>query len=162
MTAIIAKPSSIALRRPKRTPINPAGSAPITPPIAQAMKPIVTSSARTPKRSVPCSANHVVNVWKVSCSSSDATKIARMPGHDAAHGGPQAASSSDRNVASAARRLRRAAARAAQTRSATAIASTVPAAIRNAVRIPSIRPSIRKTIAPTHIWNVTDPVASER
>jgi hypothetical protein len=24
------------------------------------------------------------------------------------------------------------------------------------------RPSIRKTIAPTHIWNVTDPVASDR
>ena len=27
---------------------------------------------------------------------------------------------------------------------------------------PSIPPSIRKTIAPTHIWNVTAPVASER
>ena len=45
---------------------------------------------------------------------------------------------------------------------ATAMASTVAAAIRNAGRMPSIRPSIRKTMAPTHIWNVTDPVASER
>ena len=44
------------------------------------MKPMVTSSGRTPKRSVPCSAYHVVNVWNVSCSSSVATKIARMPG----------------------------------------------------------------------------------
>ena len=45
---------------------------------------------------------------------------------------------------------------------ATAITSTVPAAIRNAGCMPSMRPSIRNTIAPTHIWNVTDPVASER
>ena len=45
---------------------------------------------------------------------------------------------------------------------AAAMASTVPAAIRKAGRMPSIRPSIRNTIAPTHIWNVTDPVASER
>ena len=29
---------------------------------------MVTSSGRTPKRSVPCSANHVVNVWNVSCT----------------------------------------------------------------------------------------------
>ena len=60
--AIIAKPRSIALRRPIRTPITPAGSAPMTPPAAQAMNPVVTSSGLTPKRSVPCSAYHVVNV----------------------------------------------------------------------------------------------------
>ena len=57
-----ANPSSIVFRRPMRTPITPAGSAPITPPTAHAMKPMVTSSGRTPKRSVPCSANHVVKV----------------------------------------------------------------------------------------------------
>ena len=42
------------------------------------------------------------------------------------------------------------------------MSSTVTAAMRNAVRMPSIRPSMRKTIAPTHIWKVTEPVASER
>ena len=55
--AITKKPSRIALRRPNRSPTYPAGKAPITPPTAQAMKPIVTSSGRTPKRSVPCSAH---------------------------------------------------------------------------------------------------------
>ena len=28
--------------------------------------------------------------------------------------------------------------------------------------MPSICPSIRNTIAPTHIWNVTEPVANDR
>ena len=45
---------------------------------------------------------------------------------------------------------------------ATAMPSTHAAAIRKAGCMPSIRPSIRNTMAPTHIWNVTDPVASER
>ena len=44
---------------------------------------MVTSSGRTPKRSVPCSANQVVNVWKVSCCRNVAMKIARRPGIDA-------------------------------------------------------------------------------
>ena len=42
------------------------------------------------------------------------------------------------------------------------MARIVAAAMRNAGRMPSIRPSIRNTIAPTHIWNITEPVASER
>ena len=81
--------------------MKPAGRAPITPPIAHAMKPVVTSSGRTPKRSVPCSANHVVNVWNVSCSRSVATKMARMPG-TAPRTADHAASTSDRKVTSAA------------------------------------------------------------
>ena len=146
---ISPKPSSMARRRPMRTPIAPAGNAPITPPIAQAMKPIVTSSPRTPKRSVPCSANQVVKVWKISWSRNEATKMARSPGtlpRTASHAAP----ASDRNVASVAgapdgSRPRRPAA------NATAIARTVAAATMKATRMPSIRPSIRKTMAPTHI-----------
>ena len=34
--------------------------------------------------------------------------------------------------------------------------------MRNAGRIPSMRPSMRNTIAPTHIWKVTEPMASDR
>ena len=42
------------------------------------------------------------------------------------------------------------------------IAMTVPLPIKNATGIPSMRPSIRNTIAPTHIWNITDAAAIER
>ena len=52
----------MAFRLPMRLPMNPAGSAPITPPTAHAIMPMVTSSGRRPNRSVPCSENHVVNV----------------------------------------------------------------------------------------------------
>ena len=54
-TTIIAKPSSIVLRRPMRVPMIPAGSAPITPPTAHAIMPVVASSGATPNRSMPCS-----------------------------------------------------------------------------------------------------------
>ena len=158
--AMRKKPSIMALRRPNRTPTHPAGSAPMTPPMAQAMNPIVTSSGRTPKRSVPCSANHVVNVWKTSCRNSVATKMARMPG-TTPRTASRSASSSERTVASAAG-VPCGGGSTSPTRSPAAIASTVAAAMRNATRIPSIRPSMRKTIAPTHIWKVTEPVARER
>ena len=169
-TVITASPSSIALRRPMRTPTTPAGRAPKTPPMAHAMKPMVTSSGRTPNRSVPCRENQVVNVWKVSCTRKVAAKTARMPGSSplsAVHTAPP----SERNVVSTVSTVPAVPASTARgeatgSRSATlnvaAIASTVIDPTRNAVRIPRIRPSIRNTTAPTHIWNVTDPVAKER
>ena len=61
-TAISANPRSMAFRLPMRLPMKPAGSAPITPPTAHAIMPMVTSSGRRPNRSVPCSENHVVKV----------------------------------------------------------------------------------------------------
>ena len=143
-----------------RTPMTPPGSAPSTPPIAQAMKPMVTSSGRTPKRSVPCRENQVVNVWNVSWTRNDATKTARRPG-SSPRSAVSTASKSERKVASAAGDPETGGSRSAILKAA-AIARTVTAATRNAVRIPSIRPSIRNTTAPTHIWNITEPVARER
>ena len=40
---------------------------------------MATASGRTPNRSVPCSANHVENVWNVIWSSKVARNTARMP-----------------------------------------------------------------------------------
>ncbi len=155
-----------------RTPTTPAGRAPKTPPMAHAMKPMVTSSGRTPNRSVPCRENQVVNVWNVSCTRNVAAKIARMPG-SSPRSAVHTALPSELNVVStvstvstfstaSTARDSESAGSCSATLNITAIASTVIEATRNAARIPSIRPSIRNTTAPTHIWNVTDPVASER
>ena len=70
------------------------------------------------------------------------------------------ASIKDRNVASAA--LVAAGCSWMPDPKASAMASTVPAAMKKAISMPSMRPSMRNTMAPTHIWNVTEPVASDR
>ena len=75
-----AKPSSIVWRRPMRTPIAPAGSAPTTPPIAQAMKPIAASPRRNPEPFDAVQAYQVVNDWNTSWTRTAARNTARMPG----------------------------------------------------------------------------------
>ena len=127
---------------------------------AHAMSPVVTASGPTPKRSVPCSEYHVVNVWNVNCNRKDATKTARRPGTAPAIAAPTASASARYEgslpgaIVSAGRRR--------PVTIAALMASTVIEAARNAVVMPKTWPSIRKPMAATHIWNVADPAARER
>ena len=75
--------------------------------------------------------------------------MARRPG-TTPRAADHTASSSERNVASAAAVSDTAGSRSPKANAA-AIASTVPDAIRKAGCMPSIFPSIRNTMAPTHI-----------
>ena len=147
-----------------RTPMKPAGSG--TDDVAdrpRAMNPV--GHVFWPHTEALCAVQreiHVVNVWNVSCSSSVAAKIARASPGTVPRPADFTASKSDANVVSAAAGEPDGAGSRIPRRIPAAMRRTVPAAIKNAACIPSVRPSIRKAIAPTHIWKVTDPVASER
>ena len=155
-----ANPSSIAFRRPMRTPMTPAGSAPMTPPMAQAMKPMrrFLRPHGEALGTVQCEPRGEALKGELQQARGD--EDLAHAGHDAAGGGHGGIDERAEGGFSGGR-LRHG--RLAKPESeGGGDGENRARCARKAGCIPSIRPSIRKTIAPTHIWKVTDPVASER